>query len=133
MHKWNEVQRRIHSITVREVRAALLRGSRGGHPDGQQRLHDFMALVSPAAAPFLEEMASLSRQITLRRFGRTMQLYIPVYLSNACANICTYCGFSANNRIRRVTLNDEQILQEARAGPPSWRRAPRPIADRRRG
>src|SRR5207244_5016531 len=67
----------------------------------------------PAAAPCLEEMAQLSHRLTVERFGRTLQLYAPMYLTNVCANICTYCGFSAQNRIARKALNDIEILAEA--------------------
>jgi 2-iminoacetate synthase len=58
-------------------------------------------------------MAQLSHQRTVERFGRTMQLYAPMYLTNVCANICTYCGFSAQNKIPRKALNDAEILAEA--------------------
>ena len=78
-------------------------------------LDDFAALLSPAAAPFLEDMAKLSHQRTVERFGRTMQLYAPLYLSNVCSNVCTYCGFAANNRIERLVLDDEAIRVEAAA------------------
>lgn len=78
-------------------------------------LDDFAALLSPAAAPFLEDMARLSHQRTVERFGRTMQMYAPLYLSNVCSNICTYCGFAANNRIDRLVLDDEAIVAEGAA------------------
>jgi 2-iminoacetate synthase len=58
-------------------------------------------------------MAQVSHQYTVARFGRTMRLFAPLYLSNACANVCTYCGFSAHNRIRRKVLGDAEILAEA--------------------
>ena len=58
-------------------------------------------------------MAQLSHRRTVERFGRTMQLYAPMYLTNVCANICTYCGFSAENRIPRKALNDAEIAAEA--------------------
>jgi 2-iminoacetate synthase len=60
-------------------------------------------------------MAQLSHRLTVERFGRTMQLYAPMYLTNVCANVCTYCGFSAQNRIPRKALNDAEILAEAAA------------------
>ncbi len=82
-HDFAEVGRSIERKTEADVRRALGR-ARGGID-----LEDFAALLSPAAAPFLEEMARLSRQLTIERFGRTMQLFAPLYLSNACANICT--------------------------------------------
>ena len=84
-------------------------------PSGKLELEDFNALISPAAAPFLEEMAQRSHQLTLERFGRVQQLYAPMYLSNVCSNVCTYCGFSATNRIPRKILNDAEILEEYRA------------------
>ena len=81
----------------------------------QRDLEDFKALLSPAAAPYLEEMAQLSHRLTQRRFGRVMQLYVPLYLSNECQNICTYCGFSYDNKIRRRTLSAGELLTEAAA------------------
>ena len=91
------------------MRRALARARRG------LGLDDLAALLSPAAAPFLEEMARMSQRLTLARFGRTMQLYAPLYLSSVCANICTYCGFSAQNRIPRKVLTDAEIIAEAEA------------------
>lgn len=76
-------------------------------------LQDFKALISPAASPYLEHMAVESQRLTQQRFGKTMQLFVPLYLSNMCSNICTYCGFSMENKIRRTTLDTAQIKQEA--------------------
>lgn len=104
-YSWEEIKQSIYSKTERDVAFAL-------HKEGKRSLEDFKALISPAAAPFLEEMAQLSRQLTKKRFGNTIQMYIPMYLSNECQNICTYCGFSFTNKIPRVTLSDEQILKE---------------------
>lgn len=106
-HSWDEVKRGIYAKTEREVVQAL----------GKQKrdLEDFKALISPAAAPFLEEMAQLSHQITQKRFGRVIQMYVPMYLSNECQNICTYCGFSLDNKIPRRTLSDPEILKETEA------------------
>ncbi|HZP58826.1 MAG TPA: 2-iminoacetate synthase ThiH [Opitutaceae bacterium] len=101
------VARTIADKTPADVRHALGRARAG------LDLDDLAALLSPAAAPFLEEMAQLSHRLTIERFGRTMQLYAPLYLTNVCANICTYCGFSAQNRIARKALNDAEILAEA--------------------
>ena len=77
------------------------------------RLSDFQALLSPAAAGYLEEMASRAQRVTVRRFGRTILLYAPLYISSECVNGCRYCGFSAHNRIPRRTLNLEEIEAEA--------------------
>jgi len=98
----------IRGRTSADVHRALARAEFGAAD-----LEDLAALLSPAAAPFLEEMAQLSHRLTVARFGRTMQLYAPLYLSNACQNICTYCGFSAENAIRRKVLNDAEILADA--------------------
>src|SRR5690606_39024454 len=76
---------------------------------------EMKALLSPAAENFLEEMAARSQMISRQRFGKTIQLYAPLYLSNECQNICTYCGFSLHNRIPRKTLTDGEILLEINA------------------
>jgi len=78
-------------------------------------LQDFQALISPAAEPYLETMAKISQKLTQQKFGKTMLLYVPLYLSNKCSNVCTYCGFSMENKIRRKTLNMAQLEAEARA------------------
>jgi 2-iminoacetate synthase len=57
-------------------------------------------------------MATQSRQLTQKRFGKTIQMFAPMYLSNECNNICTYCGFSFDNKIKRRTLSEKEILQE---------------------
>lgn len=106
-HDFTAIAASIAARTPDDVRRALARAGRG------LTLDDLAALLSPAAAPFLEEMAALSHRLTVERFGRTMQLYAPMYLTNVCANICTYCGFSAQNRIPRKALNDAEILAEA--------------------
>lgn len=103
-YKWENVKTEIYSRTSSDVLAALHRKRR--------TLQDFMALISPAAVPYLEQMAILSRDITRKRFGNTISMYIPMYLSNECQNICTYCGFSLDNPVRRKTLKDEDILKE---------------------
>ena len=105
---WQEIKDSIYSKTSNDVELALSK-------TGKRTLEDFKALISPAAEPFLERMAQLSHQLTLKRFGNTIQMYVPMYLSNECQNICTYCGFSQNNPIRRRTLTDNEILKEVSA------------------
>ncbi len=74
--------------------------------------NDLAVLLSPAADQFLPQLAASSADLTRRRFGRVMQLYAPLYLSNYCANRCQYCGFSAENKIvRRVLSLDEAELE----------------------
>lgn len=96
---------RIYAKSEGDVERAL-------HSSGKRNHEDFLALVSPAAAPRLEQMAQLSYQLTRNRFGNTTQLYIPLYLSNECHNICTYCGFSVHNKIQRLTLDKDQLMLE---------------------
>ncbi len=103
-YSWQEVADSIYSKTAADVERALGRGKRS--------IEDFKALISPAAAPYLERMAQLSNSITQKRFGKTIQLYAPLYLSNECQNICTYCGFSLDNKIKRKTLSGIEIMQE---------------------
>ncbi len=81
---------------------------------GERDLWDFAALVSPAASIRLEELARVSHELTLRRFGRTIHMYAPLYLSNECLTTCTYCGFARGLPIARKTLGDEETLEEAR-------------------
>lgn len=103
-YNWNETLESINAKTAQEVEYALAKNKRD--------LEDFKALISPAAKPFLEQMAQLSQNITKKRFGNTIQMYVPMYLSNECQNICTYCGFSLTNKIPRRTLTDAEILKE---------------------
>ena len=70
----------------------------------QFSLADFAALISPAASENLEAMGRRAHLMTQQRFGKTIRLFAPLYLSNECINNCTYCGFSRDNPILRVTL-----------------------------
>ena len=76
---------------------------------------DFAALLSPAAAPLLEDMARRAHDETLRHFGRSVQLFAPLYLANICTNRCVYCGFHAGRRIRRMILKPHEIEAEIKA------------------
>jgi 2-iminoacetate synthase len=105
-YDWEEVKEKIYSKKESDVLSALNKTKRD--------LEDFMALISPAAAIYLEKMAVLSHQLTQKRFGKTIQMFVPMYLSNECQNICTYCGFSFDNAMRRVTLTDAQIMEEVK-------------------
>ena len=75
-------------------------------------LEDFKALLSPAAAPFLEEMARKAHGETQRHFGNTVYLFTPLYIANYCENYCVYCGFNCYNHIQRMKLSMEQIEHE---------------------
>ncbi len=105
-YNWDETLNDILSKTKSDVIRALNAPKRS--------IEDFKALISPAGAGFIEEMAQISSALTKKRFGNTMQMYAPMYLSNECQNICTYCGFSMTNATPRRTLTDDEILKEAK-------------------
>jgi len=101
---WSE---RLHEATSHDVESAL--ASRPGSYS-QAKL---LALLSPAAEAYLEQMAVLSRRLTIQRFGRAMRLYAPVYLSSYCVNRCQYCGFNHDNTFARVRLSVDEAVAEA--------------------
>ena len=90
--------------TAEDVKAALARETCS--------IEDFKALLSPAAEPFLEQMAQRARLETGRHFGNTVYLFTPLYISNYCGNYCVYCGFNCYNDIKRMKLTMEQIEHE---------------------
>ncbi|WP_288797889.1 2-iminoacetate synthase ThiH [uncultured Megasphaera sp.] len=91
-------------FTEKDVRAAL------------QKTHlqprDFMALLSTAALPFLEEMAQKAHAVTRRHFGNSISIFTPIYFANYCENLCIYCGFNSHNKIKRARLSDEELHRE---------------------
>ena len=105
-YDWEETTRQIQHKRPADVETAL----------GKEHLtlDDFMALISPAAAAYLEPMARLSRRYTQERFGKTISMYIPMYITNSCTNSCIYCGFNSHNKIKRARLNDEELHQECK-------------------
>ena len=104
---WQEATSLHQSITDQDVQTALAKK--------RLDIDDFAALISPAAEPYLMQMLEKSEQLTKQRFGNTMSLFAPLYLSNTCANECTYCGFSMSNAIKRLTLNEGHIAKEITA------------------
>ncbi|MBQ9375503.1 MAG: 2-iminoacetate synthase ThiH [Ruminococcus sp.] len=90
--------------TAKDVRAAL--------DHDTCTIDDFKALLSPAAEPFLEEMAQKARAETGKHFGNTVYLFTPLYIANYCENYCVYCGFNCYNHISRMKLTLEQIEHE---------------------
>ena len=92
------------AYTPRDVRAALEHDT--------CTIEDFKALLSPAAEPFLEEMAQKARVETSKHFGNTVYLFTPLYIANYCENYCVYCGFNCYNHINRMKLSMEQIQHE---------------------
>ncbi len=107
-YNWSEVKNSIYAKTKADVERAL-------NKSDKRDIEDFKALISPSAALYLEQMAQLSHRLTQKRFGKTIQMYVPLYLSNECNNICTYCGFSFDNKLKRKTLTDAEILKEVQA------------------
>jgi 2-iminoacetate synthase len=103
-----DFDRQLEKVTAANVERALRR-------DEQLDQHDLLCLLSPAAQPYLEEMAQRARRLTLQHFGRIISLYAPLYISDHCANACTYCGFHAGVDFLRTTLTLAQIRQEAAA------------------
>lgn len=106
-YPWEETTQKIMAKTDADVEIAL----------AKEHLNDddFMALVSPAAAPYIEQMARRSKAITERRFGKTISMFIPLYITNSCTNSCVYCGFNRHNKINRVILTPEEIEEECKA------------------
>lgn len=100
-----EIEDRLASATEQQVERAL------GHESLDE--NDLAALLSPAATPYLEEMAQRAQALTRQRFGRIMQLYAPLYLSNECVNRCRYCGFAHDLQIARMTLDLPTAKAEA--------------------
>ena len=76
---------------------------------------DFKALLSPAAEPFLEQIAKKARQETRKHFGNSAYFFTPIYISNYCENYCIYCGFNCHNKIKRAKLSMEEIHDEMKA------------------
>ena len=100
-----QLRQQLDGITPARVETALAKSP--------LNFSAFLALISPAARPYLEEMAGRARLITLQRFGRVILLYVPLYLSNVCTNSCRYCGFNVKRHRPRKTLSLDEILAEA--------------------
>ena len=106
-YSWDETTERIYSKTGDDVRRALSKE--------KCDTDDFMAMISPAAVPYLETMARLSRKYTQERFGNVMSMFIPLYLTNSCTNSCVYCGFHVSNKMKRTILTPEEMVNEYKA------------------
>ena len=104
---WDATTEAIYAKSDADVRRALAKS----HLD----VEDFMALISPAAEPYLETMAQLSYRYTRERFGNTMQIFIPLYITNSCTNSCVYCGFHVSNPMKRTILTEEEMVNEYKA------------------
>lgn len=95
------------AYTAEDVKRALART--------QLTAEDFGALLSPAAEPFLEEMAARAKRERERYFGNSVHFFTPLYLANYCENHCVYCGFNCRNQIHRARLNEDEIRREMEA------------------
>ena len=93
-----------NKYTAKDVKAALEHET--------CTVEDFKVLLSPAAEPFLEELAQRARLETSKHFGNTVYLFTPLYIANYCENYCVYCGFNCYNHIQRMKLTMEQIEHE---------------------
>ena len=106
--KWPEprIESLINSVTAGDVERALSQTNRS--------IKDFAALISPQAQGYLEEMAREAHRLTSQHFGRTIRLYVPLYLSNICSSDCIYCSYSAmsGKREQRVILIPDRIHNE---------------------
>lgn len=94
------------SVTGHDVERALAKD--------KTDVFDYLTLLSPAAENYMEQMAQKANRITLNRFGRSIILYTPLYLSNYCTNQCVYCGFNTGNRIERRQLTLSEVDEEAK-------------------
>lgn len=95
----------FHTLSIRDIEAAI----EGEGQDAGQ----FLTLLSPEAENYLEDMAQKAHTLTVRNFGKTIQLYTPMYLSNYCENQCVYCGFNSKNDVARKKLSLEEVEKEA--------------------
>ena len=100
-------QERLAKLGKDDVEKAL------SEPTGTYSFERLLALISPAAENYFEQMAQLAHGLTVQRFGRTIRLYAPMYLSNYCINGCRYCGFNRENTFQRTRLSIDQALKEA--------------------
>ena len=93
--------------TAADVKRAIAHSSRT--PE------DFAALLSPAALPFIEEIAQAAQIETRKHFGNSVYMFTPIYIANYCENYCIYCGFNCHNKIKRAQLNESEIEKEMQA------------------
>ena len=103
----DEVLKSLDSVTVDDVKAALR------ETPGEYSLKRMLTLISPVGQQCLEEMAHQAAALTVQRFGRTIQLYAPLYVSNYCCNSCLYCGYNTATKFKRTRLTTDQAIAEA--------------------
>lgn len=111
-YDWDASIALVESATEEDVESVLQKARRNLSPLSPE---DFAVLISEAAAPKIDEMAFLSRHFTSERFGKTISMYIPMYVGNACTNKCVYCGFNHDNPMERTVLTLEEVEEECKA------------------
>lgn len=107
MPEYNSIRSELESVTCGDVEAAL------SVEPGKYDKKRLMTLISPAAANYLEEMACQAQKLTRQRFGRGIQLYAPLYVSNRCIGSCRYCGYNCMSGIVPTQLSIEKAVSEA--------------------
>lgn len=111
-YDWEDTVALVQNASSDDVSRVLRKAS---SPSARLTPEEFAVLISPAATPHLEEMALLSRRITAERFGKTISMYVPMYVGNACTNKCVYCGFNHDNPMARTVLSIEDVRKECEA------------------
>lgn len=111
-YDWDETLERVSAATAADVRRVLEKAAAGNRELDPE---DFAVLISEAADAFMEPMAAMSRHFTQEKFGKTISMYIPMYVGNACTNKCVYCGFNHDNPFERTVLTLEQVEEECKA------------------
>lgn len=111
-YDWDETVQSVVNASDEDVKRVLRLARRDNRPLDAE---DLSVLISEAAAPYMEEMAQLSSRFTRRFFGKTISMYIPMYVGNACTNKCVYCGFNHDNPFTRTVLTLEQVEEECKA------------------
>lgn len=111
-YDWDASIRIVEEATPADVDRVLAKVRSNAGPLNPE---EFAVLISEAASPRLDEMAALSRHFTAERFGKTISMYIPMYVGNACTNKCVYCGFNHDNPMERTVLSLQQVEDECRA------------------
>lgn len=112
VYDWEDTIQEVTETTISDVDRVLEKAHGSNSLLSPEELG---ILISPAASQRLEEMAQLAKDITDRRFGKTISLYIPMYVGNACTNKCVYCGFNHDNAFIRTVLTLEDIKRECQA------------------
>jgi len=111
-YDWDETLTLVGNATEDDVNRVLAIARRNVKPLSPE---DFAVLISKAASAHIEELAALSNRFTCERFGKTISMYIPMYVGNACTNKCVYCGFNHDNPFERTILTQKQIEEECKA------------------